>query len=242
ENELPLKRAGLNIVWTEDLPSYRTRKVKVLNGLHTMTVLASYLSGCDTVRESAEDSIIGPYMRIGAFDEILPTIDMDEKEKINFAEEVFERFKNPFMRHYCLSIALNSVSKFRVRVLPSLTDYYEKSASIPKVLSFSLAALAVFYRVHAEQDGTFAGIRGGISYPVKDDEQICRFFLSLWESFSISGDCSVLSEALLSNSSFWGRDLTQIPGLAQYCAACIRCILEHGMKDAVSRCVRGEIR
>ena len=34
--ELPLAEAGLNVIWTDDLKPYRTRKVRILNGGHTV--------------------------------------------------------------------------------------------------------------------------------------------------------------------------------------------------------------
>ena len=37
--ELPFKKAGLNVVFTDNLAAYRTLKVSILNDLHTMTAL-----------------------------------------------------------------------------------------------------------------------------------------------------------------------------------------------------------
>ena len=144
--ELPFTKAGLNVIWTDDMTPYRTRKVRILNGAHTMTVLAAYLYGLDTVKECVDDRLIKAYMEKGLYEEIIPTLDLPENELLEFAKAVSERFANPFIKHYLLSISLNSTSKFKTRVLPSITEYVKRKGKIPQVLTFSMAALIAFYR------------------------------------------------------------------------------------------------
>lgn len=155
--ELPFTQAGLNVVWTTDLTPYRTRKVRILNGAHTMTALAAFLAGLDTVRECVEDSQFGPYMRRAIFEEILPLLPPPEEESRAFAESVMERLANPFIKHLLLSIALNSVSKYRVRVLPSLLEYRSWRGALPANLTLSLAAVLIFYRGGGFGTGGSAG-------------------------------------------------------------------------------------
>ena len=47
-------------------------------------------------------------------------------ERKAYAETIMERFANPHIRHELISIALNSVSKWQVRVLPTVKDYAAK--------------------------------------------------------------------------------------------------------------------
>jgi len=93
---------------------------------------------------------------------------------------VFERFKNPYIKHLCASISLNSVSKFKVRVLPSIIEYIKRYNKIPETLVFSLAKLIEFYKT-----GT-----------PNDDAKIIEFIKS--------ADIS----KILSNEEFWGQDLS----------------------------------
>ena len=86
-------------------------------------------------------------------DEIFHTVQLPEEEKRFFADSVIERFKNPFAQHRLLSISLNSVSKWKVRVMPSLLDYVQMKGRLPEVLAFSLAALIRFYMLELK-DGT----------------------------------------------------------------------------------------
>ena len=143
--ELPLHKAGLDVVWTDDLQPYRTRKVRILNGAHTASSLASYCAGLDTVREMTEDPVVSKYLNKVMFEEIVPFVPLPEAERKAYAETIMERFANPHIRHELISIALNSVSKWQVRVLPTVKDYAAKHGKAPAGLSFSLAALLNFY-------------------------------------------------------------------------------------------------
>jgi tagaturonate reductase len=80
------------------------------------------------------------------FKEINATLDLPEEELSSFANDVFDRFRNPFIKHQLASIALNSISKFKVRVLPSLLAYEEKYNELPVHLTFAFACLIRFYK------------------------------------------------------------------------------------------------
>lgn len=150
--ELPFDKIGLNVIWTDDVTPYKKRKVRILNGAHTMLSASAMLMGMETVLQSMENETIGSFVRQGVFEEIIPTIDMSESELVKFANDVIERFKNPFIHHRLSDIALNSVSKFKVRVLPSIKDYIDKFDKTPKCLVFSLAALIMFYKCSSPND------------------------------------------------------------------------------------------
>lgn len=150
--EIPFHKIGLNVLWTDDVTPYKKRKVRILNGAHTMMVLAAHLAGLETVREAMDDELVFPFMKQGIFEEIIPTLDLPKSELEQFANDVIERFQNPFIKHYLLSIALNSVSKYKVRVLPSVLQYIKDKGAEPKRLVFSLAALIAFYRTDAAND------------------------------------------------------------------------------------------
>lgn len=145
ENELPLKKTGFNVVWTDDVKPYKKIKVRILNGAHTSLVAAALLSGIETVGKAMNDEITSAFLNKCMKDEILPTIGEDD-ESIAFANSVFDRFRNPFIQHKWRSIALNSVSKFSVRVLPTLLEYKEKNRVYPKCLTLALANLIYFYK------------------------------------------------------------------------------------------------
>ena len=151
EDEFPLKKSGFNIVWTDDAKPYKKIKVRILNGAHTSLVAGALLSGIETVGEAMNDDVAYTFLNKCMKEEILPTIGEND-DSIAFANAVFDRFKNPFIAHKWRSIALNSVSKFAVRDLPTLLEYKEKNGKAPKCLTLALANLIYFYKNDTPDD------------------------------------------------------------------------------------------
>lgn len=211
-------------------PDLRYIKVRVLNGAHTGNVLGAYLAGMNTVGEMMADDQFGGNLRAMVNDEILPGVELSEGEKLAYADAVFERFQNPFVRHELLSISLNSVSKWKVRVLPSLKDYVAAKSSLPARTVFSLAVLIAFYRGEWDGDG-FSGRRKGDAYPIRDDKPVLDFFHEAWRLHA--ADPTALARVTLSNSSLWDADLTSIPGLVDAVANGLKNIDEQGIRAAM---------
>ena len=147
EKELPLQKADLNVIWTDDVKAYKKMKVRILNGSHTSLVFPSMLCGIDTVKESLDDKELSEFLNTCLFEYILPTLGETEENR-QFANAVLERFANPYIKHLWQSISLNSVSKFTARVLPTITDYVKKNNILPKSLVFSLACLIEYYKTN----------------------------------------------------------------------------------------------
>jgi tagaturonate reductase len=200
KNHLPVDRTGLQVKFTDNLSAYRTRKVRILNGAHTSIVPIAYLKGLRTVQETVEHPDVSGELRTIIFDEIIPTLDLPREELESFANSVLERFRNPFIRHELISIALNSISKFKVRVLPSLLEYRERKGQLPHGLIHSFTMLIRFYR------GDYAGER----VPLNDSADILEFFKQM-ESLPVEDAVHKILESKI----LWDMDLTQVPGLEQ---------------------------
>jgi len=212
-DEIPFQRVGLNVVWTRDMTPYRSRKVRVLNGAHTASVLGAFLAGLNTVGEMMKDPVFGRFVHQAVFDEIVPQLNGADDHR-QYAEDVMERFNNPFIKHELLSISLNSVSKWKVRVLPSLLDFFASTGKLPPALTFSLAALIRFYDGTPVSDCELRGTRNGQPYPIRDDSDILQFFAEQWKRVHSGGNLHPLVEAVLGNGHFWGRTLTELTGFA----------------------------
>jgi tagaturonate reductase len=148
---LPYARIGLNIKWVESVEAWRTVKVRILNGAHTSMIPYAMLLGIETVGDCLRDARTRAHLD-ACLVQILRSMDGDEAENRAYAAQVLTRFENPYIRHLCAAISLNSVSKFRVRVLPSILAYREKTGQMPTHLLFALSQLIRFYRVGTPRD------------------------------------------------------------------------------------------
>ena len=151
-SEIPFDKCGLNVIVTDKLEMYRTRKVRILNGAHTSLVPYALLEGLDTVKSCIDDETMINHIKKCVYDEIIPTLDLPKDELLEYADNVLTRFANPYIKHYLSSIALNSVSKFKVRVLPSILEYIKRFDKMPETLIFSFAKLIDFYRTDMTND------------------------------------------------------------------------------------------
>ncbi len=134
-----------------------------------------------------QDETVSSFLKKCIFEEIIPTIG-DTEDNRKFGAAVLERFSNPFIKHQLLSIALNSVSKFQVRVLPTILEYKEKFGKYPVGLTFSMAALISFYAPTSQR-------RRG-DHEVHEDASV---------------------EEILKREDYWHADLTEmIPMVQEY--------------------------
>jgi len=202
--ELPFSQTNLNVIFTDDLEAYRKLKVRILNGAHTSMVPVGYLSGIESVREAVEDEVMGDFIQKILFEEILPSLEFSEEVLEKYANDILDRFRNPFLHHRLISISLNSISKFKTRVLPSLLDFYQKKKVLPSRIVFSFASLLWFYR----------GKRGEELIPLNDDSETLLFFKMLWEKFDAQEiSMEALVTTILEQEDFWEMDLNEVEGL-----------------------------
>lgn len=220
KDEFPSEACGLNVVFTDNMEPYRTRKVRILNGAHTTLVPVGYLYGIDRVRESLEDEVVGKFLKNALFNDISPTLDLPAEELSQFSADVLDRFRNPYLAHELMSISLNSISKYKTRVLPSVLEFVKRKNELPKNLLFSLAALIAFYK----------GDRNGAEISLKDDAAVLDFFKEAWSN----NNFVEVAEQTLSNTDFWGTDLTEIDGLQEEVTTHLEAILNDGMKATLN--------
>ena len=232
--ELPFAKAGLPVIITDNHKPYKQRKVRILNGAHTSMVLGAYLAGQDIVRDCMADDVICGFMNKAIYDEIIPTLTLPKDELESFAFSVTERFKNPFIDHALLSISLNSTSKWKARVLPSVKDYIKNTKSLPKCLTTSFALYIAFYKNGKEMtESGLAAVRpNGDSYTISDDKAVLEFYLA-------HKDDSVrnLAYAVCANEDFWGEDLTKLEGFAEMTADTLERIEKKGTYAVMKDCL-----
>jgi len=218
--EFPADKAGLHVLFVPSEAPYHERKVTLLNGPHTVLSPVGYLSGLNTVKECCEDPEIGAFVKKVMYDELLPTLNLPKEELLQFAGDVVERFRNPFVKHFVTSIMLNSFPKFKTRDLPGLKTYLERKGELPKGLVLGLAGICTYYK---------GGKRGEDEIVPQDDEKIIGLLKDLWAT----GDVRKVAEGVLAADFIWEEDLNKIPGLTDLLAADLALIQAKGMREAV---------
>lgn len=224
--EFPAERAGLNIVLTHNEAPYHERKVTLLNGPHTVLSPVAYLSGIDIVRDACQHPIVGRYIHMVQFDELMQTLNLPMDELKQFAQDVLERFLNPYVDHQVTSIMLNSFPKFQTRDLPGLKTYLQRKGELPKGLVLGLAAIITYYKGGVRADGA----------PIKpnDDARIVALLDELWQT----GNTRQVAEGVLAAKDLiWHEhgDLNKIPGLTDMLTQMLDSIREKGMLNTVER-------
>ncbi len=221
QSQLPFHTTGLNITYAEDLAPSRKLKVRILNGAHTLMVPLGLLFGVETVGEAMEHPFIGPFIRDAIRHEIIPALGGDKQTAKAYASDVFERFRNPFIRHRLSDIALNSVKKFQVRILPGIIDYHSLNQSGPTRLIFCLACLLRLYK----------GIWRGQILPLKDDPEILAEMAGLWKD----GDPELLVRHVFQYSDHWQMSPSNYPGLESETLKALECLDHHDVAEGFDK-------
>ncbi|BCG58289.1 tagaturonate reductase [Paenibacillus sp. URB8-2] len=238
EDIIPFQKAGLHVRYVEDLQSYRLRKVRMLNGAHTLMAPLGILHGVQYVREAFEHDQFGPLVRHALEEEILPSLSMDREELMEYAGSLYERFRNPYIAHRLSDIAMNTISKFRERLLPSLLYYSEHGREVPPLLTRSFAALLRYYKIRKSADGYEGTDLNGVAYLVQDEAAVLDSMHQVWKkaddrtasakeknfaaetNFATDANSAIeMASALLGMKGLWGTDLSTITGLSEAIAA-----------------------
>lgn len=233
--ELPIKESGLQneILITDNHMPYKERKVRILNGAHTSTILGAYLAGFDIVRDIMNDNVISKYMDKFLKEEVIPTLSLNNDELLDFANKVTDRFNNPFIDHLLLSISLNSTAKWKARVMPTLLEYVKRKEVLPKLTVMSFAFYISFYHKGNEKvNGTLFGSRKGEKFEIKDDEYVLDFYLN-----HKNDDNKTLAKNIIENEKMWGNELKNIKGFFEEVVADLDIIDKVGAYEAMKMCV-----
>lgn len=200
QNELPTRHTTLNVKFVEDLKRYRKIKVRILNGAHTAMMPLGYLLGLETVKQVMENKPLEQFIEALLLKEVVPVLDGTSLEVNDYALAILDRFRNPHLHHQLINIALNSLEKFNVRLLPTLVEYTTQTGQLPKRIVLAFAALIRFYK----------GEWQGKAIPLNDNPVAIEWLKRLWQQHTIPE----LVEEVLANETLWGQDLHQIAGLS----------------------------
>lgn len=214
---LPLAAAGCPVVFTGNVEPYRLRKVAMLNGPHTAMASVGLMAGLDTVGACMEDPMLHAMVEALLYNEIMPAMGLEGEAE--FARQVLQRYRNPYNRHLLASIAMNSASKFRARLLPPLKGYQARKGGLPRLIVLALAALCALY--------------GQRRADVSEDEAVLDAFAPR------SGESGASrAERILANQAVWDAPLHKMPGLTAAVARDLEAIERDGMARTLEKAMQ----
>ena len=217
--------ADPGIILTNDIEPYRLRKVRLLNGAHTLLAPVALLCGAKTVNEAMADDLVGAYLRRTMYDELVASLDAPNAG--SFAREVVERFANPYLAHSLFDITLHGTTKMKVRVVPSIMDFAAKEGRVPELIAFGFAAFLLFLRGDLQQERKAAGL----AIPV---DELAAKVRDLWIAAGDHAPAAVARDAC-GNVELWGADLREIPGFDDAVAAHLARMTEIGVRAALTQ-------
>ena len=127
----------------------------------------------------------------------MPFVSNDVAATQVFADSVLDRFTNPYLNHMLTSIALNSISKWKARNLPSFKDYYLRHGKIAQNLTKGFSCLMKIYSSIVKKEGKYYAQLPAREVEIQDD-------LPYLEYFANGGSV----KEFMQNESVWGEDLT----------------------------------
>jgi len=214
------------VVVAPDIRPYRERKIRLLNGGHTIVVPVALLAGLVTVRDAVRDRRVGAFLRRAMLDEIAPNLDAPGAEA--FASDVLRRFDNAYIDHALVDITLHGTTKMRVRVVPSILAAASRTGRPPAALAFGFAAFLAFMRGDVQAERRSAGL----AVPPDAEGERVR---TVWQSLTprTEDEFLELARRVCADESLWGTDLTAIPAFVELVGEHLMRICANGVLSAL---------
>ena len=232
--KLSFANVNPEVVLDNNIDDYRERKLRVLNGTHTLMVPLAYLAGLNTVYDAMQDHLVSGFIENMALSEIAPTVPVsDPKTTQPYAKEVLDRFRNPSIEHFLLDITFQCTTKMRMRNIPNILRYYKKFNQVPHKMAQGMAAFLLFERVQKFEKGVYFGKRDKEMYIIKDD--FAPYFYKKWQELK-SEDIDALQDwvkGILADKNLWGEDLSQLPGFVNEVGTYLYQFIHHGVRESL---------
>ncbi|QIP15944.1 tagaturonate reductase [Spirosoma aureum] len=235
------------VIIDEDINFYKERKLRVLNGTHTLTMPLGYLLGLETVADEMKHPAMSKFIESLMLNEIVPTVPdygvpgMDKAEVKQFALDVLDRFRNPYLDHLLLNISLQETAKMQARNVATIQRYYEQFKTVPKLTALGFAAYLLFMKAIRQEEGQFFGeisVGGGIlTYPIRDER--AGYFYGDWKTVKEKDTATVFAfvKSVLSDKTLWQADLTELPGFTEAVADYLDALLKSGAEAVLTKAV-----
>lgn len=230
---LSFYKADDGVIIEPDITPYRERKLRLLNGTHTISVGLGFLYGLETVGECMNDVYLSKFITNVMHQEVVPAVPVDEASSRTFADEVLDRFRNPFIVHPLINITLQYTSKMKMRNVQTLLNYEQKFNKVPGYFALGFAAYLLLMKAVKEENGKYYGERNGKLYPINDD--FAAYFYNAWQQADTEQSESIHSfvTRVLADTTLWGTDLNALTGFSKTVTTHLHQILKNGVKEVV---------
>lgn len=225
------------IIISDDITPYRERKLRILNGGHTISVAAGFLSSLETVYDCMQDDVMSRFISQVIYQEIVPSLDIDQQMAKGFASDVLDRFRNPFLNHKLISITLQYTSKMDMRNGLTFKRYYKKEGKVPTLMCAGFAAYLMFLHPVKQEDNNYYGVFKGQSYPINDDQ--AAYFYDAWQGVKTdnAAHISQFVDKVLGNTKLWSQDLKNLGDFTDQVKQYLTDFAQHGVKATLAKIV-----
>lgn len=209
---LSFSQCDNGVVLAPDINKFRELKLRLLNATHTLSCGLAHLSGFTTVKEAMQNETFTNFVSSLILDEISPLIVQNNitlAEAHQFASQVIDRFKNPFIEHLWLNITAQYSSKMAMRTVPMVEKHYSLSSEVPERMALGFAAFIAFMQSTKKDETQYYGMNSERSYKINDDKAAILY--AHWQTH----DQQTMVNHILKDRSVFGTDLSQYPGFAE---------------------------
>ncbi len=223
---LGFARGAAQIQVVANIRPYRERKVRLLNGTHTAMAALGLLGDIATVRDAMNTPALATLLHRLVQNEIAPVLDVPDATE--FAEDVLQRFRNPYVQHRLLDIAMQGTLKFRVRLVPVLRRHSQMAPeAVPPVLTLAFAAQVL--GAHPVERARRLAVHGTLPTDALGDVVHAH-----WLRHE-GGALPAFVEAVVGDDTLWEGELRVTPTLVDALAAQIASLQRDGVHVAIAR-------
>ncbi|GAA3627882.1 mannitol dehydrogenase family protein [Kineosporia mesophila] len=135
------EKAGAELV--ADVAPYERRKIRVLNGSHSLLAYLGALRGYRTIAQAASDDDLAQAAWRLIEQDVAPTLASDGLEVLDYGRTVLERFTNPALPHLTTQVAMDGSLKLGPRLLGTIRDA-RAAGRMPQGAVLGVAAWMVY--------------------------------------------------------------------------------------------------
>jgi len=114
--------ASVGVTISSDVGAWARAKLRILNGAHSSLAYLGLLSGRETVAEAMSAPELSSFVERLIREDIIPALQPSPIDLSRYAQETFDRFRNPAIHHLLSQIAWDGSQKIPYRLLDTIME------------------------------------------------------------------------------------------------------------------------